>query len=297
MAIKVLDSGFADARIRTATAPSQRSAWIADVRIDRIDFAEAVEKIIARASERRGTAYVVTPNAHHVVLLQRDLQFKHIYESAFLVVADGVPLLWAGELLHERLRGRVNGTDLLEELCAVSARIGLRVFLLGGREGAADAAAAALQSRSRGLQICGTYCPPVGFERDPAENAKIVDTINAAKPDIIFVGLGAPKQEYWMYANRARIDAGVALGIGVSFELVAGIVPRAPKWMQVSGLEWLFRLCSEPSRLWRRYLIGNAVFCALIFREFYERWFFRDGSDRAPSRRLLALQRLRRRRA
>lgn len=260
-------------------ATASNFAWIANVRIDRTDFAGAVETIVSRALSHGGSAYVVTPNAHHVLLLQHDAHFRQIYEDAFLVVPDGVPLLWAGELLDQRLRGRVNGTDLLEGLCTVAAHVGLRVFFLGGRPGAADAAAGALRARNRGLQICGTYCPPFGFENDSSENTKIVDLINAANADIVFVGLGAPKQEYWMYANRARLEVGVALGIGVSFELIAGIVPRAPRWMQRAGLEWFFRLCAEPKRLWRRYLVGNVLFCVLILREYLAKTLTRQRYD------------------
>jgi N-acetylglucosaminyldiphosphoundecaprenol N-acetyl-beta-D-mannosaminyltransferase len=237
------------------------------VSIDAIDFDAAVDSIVRLASGETTGSYVVTPNAHHVVLHQRDPLFRRIYREAFLVVADGVPLLWAARMLGNSLRGRVNGTDLFQALCGRAAQLGQRVYLLGGREGAADAARATLRERFPSLTVCGTYCPPVGFERDPIERAKILDLINAARPDILFVGLGAPKQEYWMYAHRDVLRVPVSVGIGVSFELVGGLVPRAPLWMQRSGLEWLFRLLAEPKRLWRRYLVGNAVFCMLVARQ------------------------------
>jgi N-acetylglucosaminyldiphosphoundecaprenol N-acetyl-beta-D-mannosaminyltransferase len=237
---------------------------LAGVRIDPIDFDTAVAKIVARAANGEGPDYVVTPNAHHVVLHQTDPLLREIYEQAFLVVTDGVPLLWAARLLGLKLQGRVNGTDLFERLCAEAANQGLRVFFLGGRDGAAVRAADLMRNRHPSLEVCGTYCPRFGFERDALEQARIVDSINAARPHILFVGLGAPKQEYWMYANRGRVDVPMLLGIGVSFELVSGIVARAPIWMQRSGLVWFFRLIMEPKRLWRRYLVGNAIFCFLI---------------------------------
>jgi N-acetylglucosaminyldiphosphoundecaprenol N-acetyl-beta-D-mannosaminyltransferase len=240
---------------------------IARVGIDPLCFDDVVDAIVRQAEGSDSMEYVVTPNAHHVVMLQEDGVFRAIYESAFLSVPDGVPLLWAAKLLGQPLRGRVNGTDLFEVLCARAAERGLRVFLLGGREGAADAAAAALVSRYPGLEICGTYAPPFGFEHQPDEMARITTTINAAKPHLLFVGLGAPKQEYWMFVNRKELDARVALGIGVSFEFVGGIVQRAPVWMRGIGLEWLHRLLSEPKRLWKRYLVGNFVFCRLILRQ------------------------------
>jgi N-acetylglucosaminyldiphosphoundecaprenol N-acetyl-beta-D-mannosaminyltransferase len=244
-----------------------RSVTIAGVRIDALDFDNVVGEIVAHAAGGGAPAYVVTPNAHHVVLLQRDALLREIYERALFVVPDGVPLLWASALLGTRLPERVNGTDLFEALCARAAAEGLRVFLLGGREGAAAAAAARLTARHPSLKISGVHCPPMNFENSPKDCKRILAEIDAARPHLLFVGLGAPKQEYWMYRNREKLGVPVSLGIGVSFELVGGIVPRAPRWMQRAGLEWLYRLGAEPGRLWRRYLVGNAHFCALIVRQ------------------------------
>jgi N-acetylglucosaminyldiphosphoundecaprenol N-acetyl-beta-D-mannosaminyltransferase len=251
-----------------APARSKRPVSVAGVRLDDTDFAGVVRAVLAHAVAGGAPSYVVTPNAHHVVHFQSDPRFREIYQSAGLVVPDGVPLLWAAKLLGQRLNGRVNGTDLFVALCAKAADLGLRVFFLGGRPGAAEAAAARLRSRHPDLDVCGTYCPSVGFERDAAESAKIVATINAARPHLLFVGLGAPKQEYWMHANRDVICVPMSLGIGVSFEFVGGLVERAPRWMQTAGLEWLFRLLVEPRRLWKRYLLGNATFCALVGRDY-----------------------------
>jgi N-acetylglucosaminyldiphosphoundecaprenol N-acetyl-beta-D-mannosaminyltransferase len=245
----------------------KRNVTIAGVAIDSLGFDDVVDAIVARAAAGGVPACVVTPNAHHVVLLQRDALLREIYENAFLVVPDGVPLLWAATLLGTPLAGRVNGTDLFEELCARAAREGLRVFLLGGREGAAVAAADLLIARHPALRICGTHCPPMNFENDPAENARALEAVAAAGPDLLFVGLGAPKQEYWMHRNCAQLGVPVSLGIGVSFELVGGIVSRAPRWMQRAGLEWLYRLCAEPGRLWKRYLVTNVIFCILVARQ------------------------------
>lgn len=261
-------------------AISNEHTSIGGVRINAMDFQGVVRSIIKQTVEIYPNAYVVTPNAHHIVLLQKNAHFREIYEHALLVVPDGVPLLWAAKILGQKLLGRVNGTDLLEVLCEEASTRGLRIFLLGGREGAADAAAAILRKRHPELTICGTYCPRIGFEADPEENSKIVRTINEARADLLFVGLGAPKQEYWMFDNRDRLDVRVSLGIGVSFEFIAGVVKRAPRWMQVVGLEWLFRLCSEPKRLWKRYTVGNGKFCMIIAREFLGR--FTSRRAKAP---------------
>lgn len=245
-----------------------RTANIAGVRIDATPFDSVVDSIIARATANLEPAYVVTPNTHHVVLFQRDKLFRDIYRRAFLVVPDGVPLLWAAKLLGCPLRGRVNGTDLFEALCAEAARRNLRVFFLGGRPGSANTAAARLTAAHRSLLVCGTYCPPFGFEQDPAESERMVTVVRAARPDLLFVGLGAPKQEYWMSRELERLEVPVILAIGGSFEFTAGVFPRAPRWMQSAGLEWLHRLGVEPRRLWKRYLLSNSRFCVLVAQQY-----------------------------
>ncbi|MBD1909285.1 MULTISPECIES: WecB/TagA/CpsF family glycosyltransferase [unclassified Leptolyngbya] len=250
-----------------ATNEPQRVS-ICNVDIDRYSFQETVDQVIEAAIAGGPPRYVVTPNAHHTVMLQEDAYFREVYKHAYLSVPDGVPLLWAGKLLGRPLKGRVNGTDLFEAVCAAAALRGLRVFLLGGRPGAADAAADLLKTRNPGLTIAGTYCPPYGFERDRQELEHINTLIREAQPHILFVGLGAPKQENWMYEQYQAIGVPISLGIGVSFELVSGMVQRAPRWMQVTGMEWLFRLFMEPQRLWKRYIVGNTVFCWLVLKQY-----------------------------
>lgn len=249
-------------------APAQIE--IAGVRIDACTLEETVQRVVEHAASRGAPAFVVTPNAHHVVMLQESEPFRRVYREAWLSVADGVPLIWASRLLGSPLPGRVNGTDLFEAVCAAAAKRRLRVFLLGGRPGAADAAARVLQERHPDLIIAGTYCPPFGFERDAEESARTISAVREARPDILFVGLGAPKQEIWMHENGEAVGVPVSLGIGVSFELVAGMVQRAPPWMQRSGLEWFFRLLMEPGRLWKRYAVTNPRFVALVLQQYRE---------------------------
>ena len=240
---------------------------ICGVQIDKFTLDEVVELILHHTLSDAAPKYVVTPNAHHILLLQNDDHFREIYQGAFLAVADGVPLVWASKFLDRPLPGRVNGTDLFERLCEAGSEKGLRVFLLGGRAGAAESAAQILQRRHPALNIVGTYCPPYGFEADAAEMALINTKITTAAPHILFVGLGAPKQENWIYANYQEIGVPISVGIGVSFELVSGMVTRAPKWMQKLGLEWFFRLIVEPRRLWKRYILGNPSFVWLVFKQ------------------------------
>lgn len=237
------------------------------VPIDSYSFDEVLEKIILQAESKHDSQYVVTPNAQHLVTLQHDLYFREIYKSAFLSVPDGVPLLWAAKFLKTPLKNRVNGTDLFEKTCEVASEKALKVFFLGGRPGAADAVSRVLSKRHPNLIISGTYCPPYGFESDDQELAKINGLIKSASPHILFVGLGAPKQEKWIYENYRELNVPISIGIGVSFELVSGMVRRAPKIMQSLGLEWFFRLLMEPKRLWRRYVVGNIVFMWLVIQQ------------------------------
>lgn len=240
---------------------------ICSIEIDNYNFDEVVERIVKHILSKGKPEYVVTPNAMHILALQKDANFREIYRKAFLVVPDGVSLLWAAKFLQTPLNGRVNGTDLFEKLCAIAAEKGLKVFLLGGRPGAAEKAQEILVSRHPGLQIVGTYCPPYGFESQPTILASINSEIAEASPDLLFVGLGAPKQEKWIAANYLHLGVPISVGIGVSFELVSNMVRRSPVWMQKVGLEWLFRLFTEPRRLWKRYVFGNPTLIYLVIKQ------------------------------
>lgn len=249
------------------TRPSDsRRISIAGVMVDNVTLSEAVLRVenLARAA---GPSVVVTPNIDHVVKLHRDAEFRRIYEAADLVLADGMPLVWAARFLGTPLKERVTGSDLFPALCACAALSGLRVFFLGGREGAAEKASEILRAANPGLMVCGVYSPPLGFEKDTIENKKIERLLSEARPDILFVGLGAPKQEKWIWKHARAVGVPVSIGVGVSFEFVAGMVRRSPRWMQRSGLEWLWRLGSEPKRLWRRYLIEDPYFFWLVLEQ------------------------------
>jgi N-acetylglucosaminyldiphosphoundecaprenol N-acetyl-beta-D-mannosaminyltransferase len=240
------------------------------VGIDNVTMPEAVLKVESAIKNNRG-AYAVTPNVDHLIKLQKDAEFKKIYDQADCVFADGMPLLWAGKFLGTPFKEKISGSDLFPELCKLSAEKGYRVFFMGGRDGAAEKAAETLKKRFPGLQVVGIYSPPMGFEKNKAENNKIIQMIRQAKADILFVGLGAPKQEKWVYSYRALYDAGISIGIGVTFEFVAGMVTRAPKWMQKAGLEWFWRLMMEPKRLWKRYLVDDSQFFGLLIKEKFKK--------------------------
>lgn len=229
-----------------------------------ITFPAAVRAVLDRATVGAEPGYVVTPNAHHVVLLRDSPELRDAYAGAWLSVADGMPLVWASHLLGTPVPEKVSGSDLLPAICKAAAGIGTRVFFLGGRPGAAARAAEVLTERYPGLQVVGTDCPPLGFERDAGETERVHDAIRAAAPGVLFVGLGAPKQELWMRANCSRLGVPVSIGIGGSFDFVAGYTRRAPRWMRRNGLEWLHRVASEPRRLGRRYAVTNPQFVAIV---------------------------------
>jgi len=184
-----------------------------------------------------------------------------------LVLADGTLLLWAAKFLGTPLKEKISGSDLFPKLCKLSAKKGYKVFFLGGRSDASVTAKKVLQNRYTGLDVVGTYSPPLGFESDPVENKKIIKLIKNFKPDILFVGLGAPKQEKWIYSHKAKYQVPVSIGIGVSFEFVAGMVKRAPRWMQIIGLEWFWRVLMEPLRLWQRYLVDDMKIFGLVLKQ------------------------------
>jgi N-acetylglucosaminyldiphosphoundecaprenol N-acetyl-beta-D-mannosaminyltransferase len=236
------------------------------VPIDSVLMQEALERI-ERLIEARWPSYVVTPNVDVLVKLQTDAEFRRIYDDASLVVADGMFLIWAAKFLGMPLKEKVSGSDLFVEFCELAARKGYKIYLLGAMPGVAPKAAAILMKRYAGLNIVGTYSPPFGFEEDEAECERIVRMIRDAAPDVLFIGLGSPKQEKWLVRHKHRYGTPVSIGVGISFDYVAGTVKRAPRWMQNAGFEWFWRLLMEPKRLWRRYLVEDLVFFWLVAKQ------------------------------
>lgn len=209
--------------------------------------------------------YVTVTGVHGVMESQRDAELMRIHNQAGMVTPDGMPMVWMGRLRGFQHVSRVYGPDLMLEVCAKSIGAGWRHYFYGGAEGVADLLASKLTARFPGIQIVGTHCPPFrALSRE--EDQAVVDRINAARPDIVWVGLSTPKQEYWMASHVGRIHGAVLIGVGAAFDFHANLKPQAPRWMQRSGLEWAFRLASEPRRLWRRYLINNTAFLWRLMR-------------------------------
>ncbi|WGF88303.1 WecB/TagA/CpsF family glycosyltransferase [Marinivivus vitaminiproducens] len=216
---------------------------------------EAVGWIIAEALTvgSDGCSAVVTPNMDHCVRLRTDARFRRAYRTAFLRVADGMPLVWASRLTGRALPERVTGADLVEPLCAAAAEAELRVFLLGPSEAVNRAAAARLTERHPGLQIAGTFAPSYGFIDDMAERARMVEAVNASGCNLLFVALGSPRQEIFVAEHQHELRCGVALGVGAALDFLAGTQQRAPKWTRRLGLEGVYRALSNPRRLFVRY--------------------------------------------
>jgi N-acetylglucosaminyldiphosphoundecaprenol N-acetyl-beta-D-mannosaminyltransferase len=241
---------------------------VGGVAFDSVDLAGAVRRVEELIAARR-PALVVTPNVDHLVRSRRDPEYADLVRRAALVLADGQPVVWAARLLGRPLPARVAGSDLLPALCARAAETGWRVFFLGGDYGVAERAREVLVARHPGLRIVGTYCPPMGFERSPLELHQAVGAVRAVRPELVFVGLGSPKQERFIAAHMHEYGPAVSIGIGISFSFVAGEVCRAPRWVQQLGLEWAHRLCQEPRRLWRRYLVNGWGLLPILAGDFW----------------------------
>ena len=237
---------------------------------DRTGLPRAVAAIAGAVTDRR-RGYVVTPNIDHIVRCHRDQAFAAAYADAAWRLPDGMPLVWASRVLGEPLPERVAGADLLPALCDAAARLGFTVFVLGGREGVAQRAGANLAARFPGLRIAGVYTPPDRFEVQGATAEDAIAAVNRARPDILFVGLGAPTQELWVHRHWDRLATTVAVCCGAAIDFAAGVQPRAPAWMQRVGLEWLWRLAREPRRLWRRYLVEDTAFVGIVLKEWWRR--------------------------
>jgi N-acetylglucosaminyldiphosphoundecaprenol N-acetyl-beta-D-mannosaminyltransferase len=203
--------------------------------------------------------YVCVTGMHGVMESQQDLQLRRIHNQAGLVTPDGMPLVWLCRLKGQRGVERVYGPDLMLALCARSQASAYRHFFYGASPAVLDALTTRLQRRYPGLIIAGTYAPPFGLV-DRVEDELIVERIKQASPDIVWVGLSTPKQERWMAEHVDRIGAPALIGVGAAFDFHSGFKRQAPRWMQRNGLEWLFRLLSEPRRLGPRYLINIPLF-------------------------------------
>lgn len=238
--------------------------------IARLTIDEAANSVLDWCSQDFGRPcrFVVTPNVDHVVMHAQRADLQAVYRDAAMVVADGAPLVAASKLLGRTLPERVAGSDLVPRLLERGGTCDpLRVFLLGAGPGVADEAARRIIDQHRGVEVVGTHCPPLGFENDSQANGTAIAAVNAAAPDMLVIGLGAPKQELWVHRYQHELKAKVALCAGATIDFLAGHKQRSPRWMQSVGAEWLHRLASEPRRLAGRYARDAWFFPQLVWRE------------------------------
>ena len=237
---------------------------IGELEIDAVTFAEALERIAQLVDRRRGGA-VFTPNVDHVVKAERHPDFCRAYSRADLCLADGMPLVWASRLLGSPLPEKVSGSDLALPLMRLAAERRWRVYLLGGGPGVAEEAGEKL-TRELGVIIVGTDSPIVHSDGTDDSSEQALERLRAASPDLLLVAFGAPKQELWINRFADQLGPTVAIGVGGSLDFMVGRIRRAPAWMSRAGLEWLFRLLQEPRRMWRRYLVEDPAFIAIVAR-------------------------------
>ena len=239
--------------------------------IDRVDLKTAAARLFdwCHGSREGACRYVVTPNVDHAVMYQTRADLQEAYKSAAMVVADGTPLVWASRLLRRPLPERVAGSDLVPSLfqLAASRPEPFRVFLLGAAPGVAQRAAKQIEHRWNNVVVAGTLSPPVGFEHDADEIGRIIAAISESQPDLLVIGLGAPKQELWIAQHHTQLAAKVAICAGATIDFLAGEKQRSPVWMRRAGLEWLHRLVTEPRRLAMRYARDAWIFPQLVWRE------------------------------
>lgn len=243
---------------------------ILGVEIDATDIPRATDSILAFIAERQKTYICVAPVAT-IVDAQKDAEYRGVVNGAGMTVPDGMPVVWIGKSRGKNI-DRTYGPDLMSAVCDKGRAEGVKHFLYGGNEHVNALLVAKLRERYPGIEIAGTHAPGL-LKIKEVESAEVLAKINQARPDVLWVGLGSPKQDFWMSIHRDKLDMSVMVGVGAAFDFLSGVKAKAPRWMQRSGLEWLFRLCSEPRRLWRRYLLGNSFFIFLLCKQSIKNFF------------------------
>ncbi len=255
-----------DLHVAEADAVPPPSVEILGIPLAITDYARTMDWMDATIVDG-GQGYVCVAATHTVMACQEDPELRDAVVSSDLTVPDGQPLVWAMNALGHNLTSRVYGPDLMARYCERSVATGTKMFLYGGRnQGALVQLALNLRRRYPGVQIVGGYAPP--FRPLSAEEQDaVVAEINGSGADVVWVGIGVPKQEKWMAAMRSRLDAPVLIGVGAAFDFHAGLIPQAPPLLQAAGMEWAYRLFREPKRLWKRYARYNPRFVTGFTRQ------------------------------
>lgn len=233
--------------------------------IDNVTKDEALCHIEKCIKERK-TGHIITPNVDQIVRVEKDKYFKDIYANAELLLADGHPLLWIANWYRRPFKEKICGSDLVPELCALASEKGYSIFLLGAAPGVALKAADKLKQKHPALKVAGVYSPIKGFEKNSNEINKINTLLLNSKADMLFVGLGVPKQDVFIYENMEHYKIPMSFSIGASIDFIAEVQKRAPLWMRRIGMEWLYRLFREPKRMFKRYLIDDMEIFKLAWK-------------------------------
>lgn len=245
--------------LQARQSPGRQSFKVLGVRVDAAQIPDVVNQLENWIDRRERCHYVAVTGMHGVTEALHDAGFRAVLNSADLTVPDGMPLIWLGRLKGHNLARRVYGPEFMMAFCEKTEGRGYRHFFYGGKPGVAEKLASVLSKRFPRFQLAGIYVPPFR-PLSPEEDDAVVCQIEQAAPDVLWVGLSTPKQENWMNAHRGRLSVPVLVGVGAAFDIHTGELRQAPRWMREQGLEWLFRLCLEPRRLWRRYLVYGSHF-------------------------------------
>ncbi len=254
-----------------ADVPAPDTAEVVGIPLGLVDYDASLDWIDAMVAARQ-RGYVCVCNVHAVMAAAEDPALRDALMGSSLNVPDGQPLVWALNMLGQSLDDRVYGPELMARYCARAAGSGQRMYLYGGRnQGALVQLALNLRQRYPGVRIVGGYSPP-HRPLTQEEREAVTKEINGSRADVVWVGIGVPKQEKWMADMRDQLEAPVLVGVGAAFDFHAGLVPQAPPWLQESGLEWAYRLAHEPRRLWRRYTRYNPRFVGALARQLRAHW-------------------------
>lgn len=238
---------------------SAKTFHVLGARLNSLQIPDAIRQMESWISARQRAHYIAMTNVHVVMEARHDPFFRKALDEADLCLPDGMPLIWVGRLRGHKLQRRVYGPDLLIEFCRQTQKMGHRHFFYGGAPGVPEMLSEKLKTKFPYLNIVGMCSPPFR-PLTCEEDVNHIEMINRSAPDILWVGLGCPKQERWMYEHRDRLHVPVLVGVGQAFDIHSGRLKQAPRWLRDHGWEWLYRLLAEPQRLWRRYLVYNSQF-------------------------------------
>ena len=240
--------------------------------IDNMDASEIAEHVF-ECVKKRTPVQIVGVNVDQIVTVNKITTSKRIFLDAEVVFIDGKPIKWMCWLLGRKVKARITGPDLMEYICKKGASQELKVFLLGAGPGVAKKCGDILEAKYPGIHAVGSYSPPFGFQNDDAEIQKINTMLRNSGADLLFVGMGSPKQDIFIYENMRKYDIPVSFSMGAALDFIAGNVKRAPRWMVRCGLEWVHRISQNPKRLWKRYLVTDiSNIIPLFFKEIFRKY-------------------------